>query len=101
MVVCYKLWFRRSISAVSTSKFLHNGSQESRAGSGVALAQVNPKTGDVISIRMLQSTGHKALDEFAIKQLRAWKAKPATPSTVRIPITFTDVTPGISKKAQR
>jgi TonB family protein len=57
-------------------------------GSGVALAQVNPKTGDLISIRMLESTGHKELDEFAIRQLRAWKFKRGTPSSVKVPISF-------------
>jgi TonB family protein len=58
-------------------------------GSGVVLVRVNPGTGNIISARMLNSTGHKVLDDAALNAVRHWRFKAGTASSLRIPITFT------------
>jgi TonB family protein len=58
-------------------------------GAGVVLVNVDQKTGQVTSARMLQSTGHQVLDEQAINAFRQWRFKPGTTREVHIPITFT------------
>jgi TonB family protein len=57
-------------------------------GNGIVLVDVDPNTGRVMSVRILQSTGFQTLDEAALKEFRKWRFKPGTASKVRIPITF-------------
>src|SRR5258707_794897 len=45
-------------------------------GSGVAVVQVDPRSGQVTSARILDSTGHKILDDAALKAFRQWRSKP-------------------------
>jgi TonB family protein len=58
-------------------------------GSGVVLVQVDTKTGYVASARMLKSTGHRILDEAALKAFRKWRFKPGTVHEVHLPIRYT------------
>jgi TonB family protein len=58
-------------------------------GSGVALAIVNPATGDVLHVQMAQSTGNVILDNSTVSTLRRWRFRPGTPSPVKVPITYT------------
>jgi TonB family protein len=58
-------------------------------GSGVALLEVDKRTGYVTSARMLQSMGHKILDDAALKAFRQWWFKPGTASQIKIPINYT------------
>lgn len=58
-------------------------------GSGVALATVNPATGNVLDVQMRQSTGSTILDHSAVSALRRWRFRPGTLSSVRVPITYT------------
>ncbi len=57
-------------------------------GSGVVVVQIDQRTGYVISARMLKSTGHKILDDAALKAFRQWHFRPGTNSEVRIPINY-------------
>ena len=59
------------------------------SGSGVALLDVDKCTGYVTSARMLQSMGHKILDDVALKAFRQWRFKPGTASQIKIPINYT------------
>jgi len=59
------------------------------SGSGVALLEVDKCTGYVTSARMLQSMGHKILDDVALKAFRQWRFKPGTASQIKIPINYT------------
>ena len=59
-------------------------------GSGVAVAEVDTRTGYVKSLRMQKSTGHPELDQSALNAFRRWRFKPGTVHEVRLPITFTD-----------
>jgi TonB family protein len=56
-------------------------------GSGVAEIRIKPD-GSVQSVRMLQTTGQKALDEAAIEGFGRWRFRPRGISLVRIPIQF-------------
>jgi TonB family protein len=47
-------------------------------GSGIALMEVDKKTGLVTSARMEKSTGNKLLDDAAIQAFRQWRFKPDT-----------------------
>jgi TonB family protein len=57
-------------------------------GSGVAVLQVDPRSGQVISAQILESTGHKILDDAALKAFRQWRFKPGTTSEVQVPIRY-------------
>jgi len=57
-------------------------------GSGVAVVQVDPRSGQVPSARILDSTGHKILDDAALKAFRQWRFKPGATSEVHIPISY-------------
>jgi TonB family protein len=57
-------------------------------GAGMVRLDVDRRTGYVISVRMLQSTGHQILDDEAVKTFRAWRFKPGNVSAVRIPVRF-------------
>jgi TonB family protein len=58
-------------------------------GKGVAIVQVDPRTGYVRSGRMLKTTGNEILDSAALLAFRQWRFKPRTVTTVEIPIQFT------------
>jgi TonB family protein len=45
-------------------------------GSGIFILRVHVKTGIVAEVRMLRSTGHRILDEAAVRGLSQWRYKP-------------------------
>ena len=45
--------------------------------------------GTVSDVKVLQSTGHKILDEDAVQALRRWHFRPGTADHVQMPLTFT------------
>jgi TonB family protein len=57
-------------------------------GHGVALLQIDRRTGDVTSVTMLQSTRHRSLDEAAVDAFRRWRFKPGTIARAEIPVRF-------------
>jgi len=57
-------------------------------GRGVAILEINRRTGYVKSARMQPSTGHKILDEAALSGFRQWHFWPATVSKVEIPVRY-------------
>jgi periplasmic protein TonB len=57
-------------------------------GSGVAIISVDPGSGLATDVTMEQSIGNPILDNSTVSALRRWRFKPASPSRVRIPITF-------------
>ena len=59
------------------------------SGSGVALLEVDKRTGYVTSATMLKSTGHRILDDAALKAFRQWRFLPGTVGKVRVPIRYT------------
>ena len=58
-------------------------------GSGVALLQIDPRTGYVISARMEKSMGHAMLDHAALAAFSRWHFKPGSVERVQVPITYT------------
>ena len=54
----------------------------------MAVVQVDPSSGQVTSARILDSTGHKILDDAALKAFRQWRFKPGATSEVHIPISY-------------
>lgn len=58
-------------------------------GRGVVVLNVDPSTGNVTSAELLQSTGHKILDDSALDAFRRWRFKPSSVHKVKIPINFT------------
>ena len=59
------------------------------SGQGLALLEVDKRTGYVTSATMLKSTGHRILDDAALKAFRQWRFKPGTVAKVRVPIRYT------------
>jgi TonB family protein len=57
-------------------------------GSGVCVADVDPASGKVTQVSIVESTGNPVLDDSAVRRLRKWRFKPGTVSRVRIPIEF-------------
>jgi TonB family protein len=58
-------------------------------GRGIVLVKVDPRTGYVASAWMLKSTGHKILDNAALRAFRQWRFVPRSVTTVEIPVQFT------------
>jgi TonB family protein len=58
------------------------------AGKGVVLVTIDPKSGSVAGVRMLQGTGNKLLDGAALQAYSQWRFKPGSVSQVKIPIEF-------------
>ena len=58
-------------------------------GSGLAIMAVDPNTGVVTAVTMVQSTGNQILDNSAVSAFRRWRFKSGTAPKVRVPITFT------------
>jgi protein TonB len=58
-------------------------------GSGVAMLIVDFASGNVLDVRMVQSTGSAVLDNAAVSGFRRWHFKPGTVSKVQTPISFT------------
>jgi TonB family protein len=59
------------------------------SGSGLLLLHVNRSTGDVVSVEVAKSTGHKILDDSAANAFKKWRFKPGTYREIKVPITFT------------
>lgn len=59
-------------------------------GKGVVLVTIDPKTGTVAGVRMLQSTGNSLLDGAALDAYSKWRFKPGSVSQVKMPIEFTN-----------
>ena len=57
-------------------------------GSGLVGIDVDFATGKVTAVRMIASTGHRDLDDAALKAFRKSKFKPRTVRHVRTPVTF-------------
>jgi TonB family protein len=63
--------------------------QDHLTGDGVIVVNVDHKTGYVTAARVLKSTGHKILDNAALRTFRLWRFKPGTfKPQVRIPIHY-------------
>ena len=57
-------------------------------GKGLFLLRVNPKTGDVDEVKVIKSTGHVLLNEFAAKAFFQWKFQPGGATQVQVPVEF-------------
>jgi TonB family protein len=58
-------------------------------GSGVVMLDVDIATGEVMSAHMLQSMGHKILDDAALDAFRKWRFKPGKAAPhITIPIRY-------------
>src|SRR5262249_24207825 len=57
-------------------------------GKGVVLVTIDPRTGKVTGVRMLQSTGNKQLDGAALEAYSQWRFQPGSVPQVKIPIEF-------------
>ena len=62
--------------------------RQHRTGSGVFILNINDKTGEVTSITVKKSTGHKILDAACLKAFIKWRFKPHHVTKVLVPITF-------------
>ena len=59
------------------------------AGSGVFEMRIDPKTGRVKGVHVLQSTGSQILNWTVVRSLSRWRFKPGTIVAARIPVAFT------------
>jgi TonB family protein len=57
-------------------------------GKGVFHVHVSYETGDVTSIEIVTSTGHRLLDDSVVATFKRWKFRPHTVIGVKVPITF-------------
>jgi TonB family protein len=69
---------------------------------GIVLVMIDPKTGIVTGVRMLQSSGSEPLDGAVLKAYSKWRFKPGSAPQVKMPIEFTSrLRPQPSKQAQQ
>jgi periplasmic protein TonB len=57
-------------------------------GNGLFHLHVSYATGDVTSVGILTSTGHRILDDAAVESLKRWKFRPHSVIGMKVPITF-------------
>jgi TonB family protein len=57
-------------------------------GRGRFRLTINPKSGLVDQVKVVQSTGYRELNELAAKALLQWQFKPGTSSPVEVPVEF-------------
>ena len=57
-------------------------------GTGCFVMHVDPKTGRVKYVEVLQSTGHKMLDDAVIAAFSRWRFEPGVAPKVASPVTF-------------
>ena len=80
-------WFKDCIRPIGPdypymARVLH------QMGSGYFRLQLDLKTGAVMQITTIQSTGFRSLDTAALRALRKWRWKPDKWQQVDIPVTF-------------
>src|SRR6516165_3855191 len=63
------------------------------AGKGIVLVSIDPKTGTVTGVRMLQSTGNQLLDGAALQAYSQWRFEPGSVPQVKMPIEFASRAP--------
>ncbi len=66
--------------------------QRRLTGAGRFKLAIDRKTGTVLSVATVKSTGHAVLDRAAATAFRKWRFKPGTSSTVYMPISFSTQT---------
>jgi TonB family protein len=59
------------------------------AGSGRFRLTINPRSGEVDEVKIVQSCGTKLLNELAAKALFQWRFQPGTRGPVEVPVDFT------------
>ncbi len=57
-------------------------------GSGTALLTIDPASGNVIDVLLVQSCGNAILDHATLDALHRWRFKPRTAVRVKVPITY-------------
>ena len=57
-------------------------------GKGRFRLMLNPRSGLVDEVKIVQSVGYRELNEWAVKALLQWQFKPGTPSPVEVPVEF-------------
>ena len=57
-------------------------------GRGRFRLTINPKSGLVDEVKIVQSTGYGDLNKLAVKALLQWTFNPGTPSPVEVPVEF-------------
>lgn len=70
-------------------EYPYEARRQRTTGSGAAVLTVDPTGGNVIDVRMSQSTGSPILDNATVSALRRWRFKPDNVTTIQVPITFT------------
>jgi TonB family protein len=59
------------------------------SGSGLFELQLDQRTGKVVAVKVLRSTGHPVLDASAVDGLKKWRAEAGTVKRIVAPLVFT------------
>lgn len=57
-------------------------------GRGMFRLTINPKSGLVDEVKIVQSTGYQDLNKLAVKALLQWQFQPGTRSPIEVPVDF-------------
>src|SRR5438874_7700922 len=71
-----------------TPKYPSEARRRHITGKGFFHLHVSRETGDVTSVEILESTGHRILDDAAVETLKRWKFRPHTVIGIKVPINF-------------
>jgi TonB family protein len=85
----YKITTAQGVEFVRAPMPKYPSGADHLVGRGIVQLKLDRKTGNVLSVELIQSTGYEALDRAALRALRQWKAKPGVRAdVVNIPVRF-------------
>jgi TonB family protein len=79
---------RKNVVHMVSPQYPHKLGRSRIGGTGVFRMTIDPKTGKVVDVAVVKSTGQDALDREARIALRQWRFKPGNLTTADQQITF-------------
>jgi TonB family protein len=70
-------------------EYPYEARRQRMTGTGVAVLTIDPRSGNVLDVRMSRSTGGAVLDNATVSGLRRWRFQPGGAASIYVPITFT------------
>jgi TonB family protein len=85
----YKVTTAQGVEFVRAPMPKYPSGTDHLVGRAIVQLKLDRKTGNVLAVELVQSSGYEALDRAALRALRQWKARPGVRAdVVNIPVKF-------------